>query len=70
MDLFVADHRPDRRIGDHDLGAEHPSLARRLGDQLLAEDRREAEGELCPNLLLLVGRKDIDDSIDRLDAVA
>ena len=39
-----------------------------LGQQGLAEDPLQYQGELGPHLRLLVGREDVDDAVDGLDA--
>ncbi len=39
------------------------------GEQLLRHDTLEGRGQLDPDLLLLLGREDVDDPVDRLRGV-
>src|SRR5450631_2438257 len=67
--LALADQIPDRWRGNQNLGCY--CAAATIGGlaQGLADDTLQGAGELHPNLLLLVGREDVDDAVDRLRSV-
>ncbi len=67
VQLVLADQVPDGRVGDHDLQHQHAPLSVGSRQEHLAQDRLQGEGELGADLGLLVGRKDVDDPVDRLD---
>ncbi len=64
--LRLADQIADRRIGDQDLAGDDASLAVGGRQQLLGDDALQRHRELGTDLLLLLGREDVDDPVDRL----
>lgn len=56
---------PNRRVGEKYLGGDR-SAAVRSWYELLGTDAHKNRGELDTHLLLLVGREDVDDSVDGL----
>ena len=67
--LSVADEGADRRRRDHYLEGGHPSFAVGGGHEGLRDDRLDRDAELRSDLRLLLGGKDVDDSVDRLRGV-
>src|SRR4051794_9806938 len=67
--LALADEVADRRCGDEALGRDSTALAVRGLRERLADDALQRAGELDPDLLLLVRREDVDDTVDRLRGV-
>ena len=62
-DLAVPDHIADGGCHGHDLeGREHTAI--HAGNKLLGNDSSEYQGELDGNLMLLVGRKNVNDAVD------
>ncbi len=64
--LVLADEVADGGVGNEDLHRERPPLAGGAGQERLAENALEHEGQLHPYLALLMGREDVDDAVDRL----
>ncbi len=67
MNLVVPDQGSDGGRAGHDLQGQHPSPSD-FGYELLTYHRLQNEGYGHPNLLLLIGGKDIDDPVDGLGA--
>ena len=65
LDLPLADQVPDRVVEEEDLERAHAARAVRLRQQRLGDDALERVGELHPHLVLLRGREDVDDAVDR-----
>src|SRR4051812_21930784 len=64
--LALADEVADRGRGDENLGGDNATRAiGRLG-QRLADHALQGAGKLHPDLLLLVRREDVDDTVDGL----
>ena len=59
---------PDRVVGDEDLERGDHAAAD-AWNQSLCDDRAEAAGQLDPDLLLAVGREDVDDAVQGLGGV-
>jgi hypothetical protein len=68
LNLVFPDQVSNGRVRNHDLHRKNPSFSSCPGDELLGQDPLQDKGELSPDLLLLVGREDIDDSVDRFHA--
>ncbi len=68
LNLILSNQVSDGRVWDHHLHGQDASLSSGLREQLLGQDPFQNKGELGPDLLLLVGWKDIDDAVDRFDA--
>ncbi len=68
MNLVLTDEVPDGGVGDHDLHGHAAALARGLGDEGLAHDPFQHQGELGPHLGLLVAGEPVDDAVDGLHA--
>jgi hypothetical protein len=66
MNLVVADEVADGGRRHQNLERGHTTLASHLRQQRLTDDAFENEGELRADLRLLVPRKGVDDSRDRL----
>jgi hypothetical protein len=66
VDLVLADQVPDRRVRYHDLQRHGAPWTVGSRQQRLAQHALQHEGQLRADLRLLVGRKDIDDPVDRL----
>ena len=64
--LPFADEVPDRRGREHDLGDDGPAVAVHTGGERLGDDSLQSGRELRADLLLLVRRIDVDDTVDRL----
>ncbi|MPM25975.1 hypothetical protein SDC9_72476 [bioreactor metagenome] len=66
--LPLLDAVPHGGVGEEDLRAHHPAAAR-TGYELLGAYPHEDGGELDADLLLLVGREDVDDPVDGLGGI-
>ncbi len=66
MDLVVADERPNGRSSDHDLGRHGSAAPLQLRQQRLSDHALEHEGELRPDLGLLIRGENIDHAVDGL----
>ncbi len=69
LHLVVADVAAHREGGEHQLHRRHAAAAVGARHQLLRDDGVERQGELLPDLRLLVGREDVDDPVHRLHRV-
>ena len=67
--LVVADEVSDARRSDEDFEGNRSTDARRVEQELLADDAFENERELGTDLVVLGGWEDVDDSVDGLRAV-
>ena len=65
LDLALADQVPDGVVRQQDLERGDAALAVRGRQQRLRDDALQRAGELDPDLLLLLGREDVDDAVDR-----
>ncbi len=68
MNPVLPDQVSYGRVGDHDLNRQPPPRFPRLREKLLGEHPFQHEGELSPDLGLLVGWEDIDNPIDGFHA--
>ena len=66
LDLALADQVPDGVVGKEDLERGDPAHAVGRRDERLGDDALERAGELDADLVLLLGREDVDDAVDRL----
>src|SRR6266566_4869347 len=66
VDLVVADQRPDGGRAHHDLRRHDPAPPLELLKQRLGDHPLQHEGELRPDLRLLVRGEDVDDAVDGL----
>ena len=64
--FVVADEVSNARCGDENFECNRSALSRGIEQKLLADDAFEHERELSSDLVVLRGRKDVDDSIDGL----
>ena len=69
MDLVVANQVTDGGVRNHDLERHRPARPICPGHERLTDHTFEHEGELLPDLRLLIRRKYVDDSVDGLGAV-
>ena len=69
MVLSLPDEVPYARRGNQNLARHYPSLPVAPRDQRLGDDALERVGELGPDLMLLVGREDVDDPVHSLRRV-
>ena len=65
LDLALADEVPDRVVEEEDLESADAAGAVCLLEQRLGDDALEGVGELHAHLVLLRGREDVDDAVDR-----
>ena len=65
LDLPLPDHVSDRVVGEQDLETGHPPQAVGGREEGLGHDALERVRELHAYLLLLRGREDVDDAVDR-----
>ena len=66
MRLSLADQVPDRGRRHQDLAGGDPRRPIGGRQELLGDDPLERDRELHPDLVLLLGREDVDDPVDRL----
>src|SRR5918996_6089645 len=69
VDLGLPDEVAHGRRGDEDLTRHHPAEAVRGRQQLLRRHPLQGRGQLHSDLLLLVRREHVDDTVDRLRRV-
>src|SRR6185369_4178460 len=67
MDFVLPDEVADCRIRNHNLKCKRSPRAAGLGDKNLRQDTFKDKGKLGPNLGLLVGRKNVNYSVDGLN---
>ena len=67
--LRVEDHVVDAAGHHQDLAARHAAVAVRGADEALGDDALQRAGDHRAGLLLLMGREEIDDAVDRLGGV-
>ena len=65
LDLALADQVPDGVVRQQDLERGDAALAVGGREQRLRDDALQRAGEHDPDLLLLLGREDVDDPVDR-----
>ena len=65
LDLPLADEVPCRVVGEQDLERGNAAVAVARREQRLRDDALERAGDLHAHLLLLRGREDVDDAVDR-----
>ena len=65
LDLALADQVPDGVVREQDLERGDAALAVGGRQQRLRDDALERAGDLHADLLLLLGREDVDDAVDR-----
>ena len=69
MGLALADQVADRGGRHEDLAGGDAARAVQRRQQLLRDDALQGDRELHADLLLLLGREDVDDAVDRLRRV-
>src|SRR5882724_2954285 len=65
LDFALADEVADGVVRQQDLERRNASLSVGRRKQSLGDDALQRAGDLNPDLLLLLGREDVDDSVDR-----
>ena len=64
MRLCLTDLRPNRRRCQHDLKCSATAVAAQSRDQLLGDNALDNHGQLDTDLLLLMRREHVDDTVD------